>query len=174
MAIDMRDQTFGVEIETVGMKREQACRLVAAMFGTDSTVRYDGTCHETWSCADKKGRRWKFMRDASLNTVNGVGSGCEIVTPVLKYDDMDALQQVARLVRLCGAKADGSCGIHVHVGADKHTPQSMTNLIKMFIGKEDTIYKGLQISESRIRRFTKKVNTNLAAQIRNGEKPRTM
>ena len=173
MAIDMRDQTFGVEIETVGMRREQACRLVAAMFGTDDTVHYDGTCYDTWSCKDKDGRKWKFMRDGSLNTVNGVGSGCEIVTPVLKYKDLDMLQQVARLVRLVGAKADGSCGIHVHVGADKHTPQSMTNLMKMFIGKEDTIYKGLQISDRRIQQYTRKVNRTLAQRLADGEKPRT-
>ena len=38
MAIDLRDQTFGVEIETVGMQREQACRLVAAMFGTSNVL----------------------------------------------------------------------------------------------------------------------------------------
>ena len=173
MAIDLRDQTFGVEIETVGMRREQACRLVAAMFGTDNSVHYDGTGYDTWSCLDKQGRKWKFMRDGSLNTVNGVMSGCEIVTPVLKYKDLDMLQQVARLVRLVGAKADGSCGIHVHVGADKHTPQSMTNLAKMFVGKEDTIYKGLQISESRVQRFTRKVNRTLAQRLANGEKPRT-
>ena len=72
MAIDLRDQTFGVEIETVGMRREQACRLVAAMFGTDGTVYYEGTGYDTWSCKDMEGRKWKFMRDGSLNTVNGV------------------------------------------------------------------------------------------------------
>ena len=173
MAIDLRDQTFGVEIETVGMQREQACRLVAAMFGTSNTVYYEGTGYDTWTCKDKQGRKWKFMRDGSLNTVNGVGSGCEIVTPVLKYKDIEMLQQVARLVRLVGAKADGSCGIHVHVGADKHNAQSMTNLMKMFIGKEDTIYKGLQISDARVRRFTRKVDSRLAQRLADGEKPRT-
>lgn len=173
MAIDLRDQTFGVEIETVGMQREQACRLVAAMFKTSDTVKYEGGGYETWSCLDKQGRKWKFMHDASLNCVNGVVYGCEIVTPVLTYKDLDDLQQVARLVRLVGAKADGSCGIHVHVGSDKHTPQSLTNLAKMFVGKEDTIYKGLNISEARIQRFTKKVDKNLANRLANGAKPRT-
>ena len=172
MAIDFRNQTFGVEIETVGMRREQACKLVAAMFGTEA--RYAGTVYDTWVCKDKEGREWKFMRDSSLNTVNGVCDGCEVVTPVLEYKDIEKLQQVARVLRLVGAKADGSCGIHVHVGADKHTPQSMTNLIKMMIGKEDVIYKGLQVSEDRAMRFTRKVDSRLAARIANGEKPKTM
>ncbi len=171
--IDLRNQTFGVEVETVGMQREQACRLVAAMLGTSETVHYDGGVYETWSCKDKEYRVWKFMHDASLNCVNGVRYGCEIVTPVLTYKDLETLQQVVRLVRLVGAKADGSCGVHVHVGADKHTPQSMTNLMKMFVGKEDTIYKGLKITEERTRRFTRKVSHELAQRIASGERPRT-
>ena len=171
MAIDLRDQTFGVEIETVGMQREQAAKLVAAMFGTEAY--YEGSVYQTWTCKDKQGRKWKFMRDASLNTVNGVCDGCEIVTPVLNYKDIETLQQVVRVVRLVGANADGSCGIHVHVGADKHTPQSMTNLMKMFIGKEDTIYKGLQVSERRTCSYTQKVNRELARRLGDGEKPRT-
>ena len=171
MALDLRNQTFGVEVETVGMKREQAAKLVAAMFGT--TAYYAGGGYDTWECKDMEGRVWKFMSDGSLNTVNGAVKGCEVVTPVLTYKDLETLQQVVRLLRVVGAKADGSCGIHVHVGADKHTPQSMTNLMKMFIGKEDTIYKGLKISRERTRRFTKKVDSELVQRLANGERPGT-
>ena len=169
--IDLRDQTFGVEVETVGMKREQAAKLVAAMFGTQAY--YAGGGYDTWECKDKEGRVWKFMSDGSLHTVNGAVKGCEVVTPVLVYKDIETLQQVVRLLRLVGAKADNSCGIHVHVGADKHTPQSMTNLMKMFIGKEDTIYRGLKISEQRTQSYTKKVNRHLVQRIAEGARPRT-
>jgi hypothetical protein len=167
--MDLREQTFGVEIETVGMKREQACKLVAALFGSDAY--FEGGGYDVWSCKDRKGRKWKFVYDGSLTNPQGA---CEIVTPILTYDDLDDLQLVTRLVRTAGAKADSSCGVHVHVGADKHNPRSLLNLTKMMIGKEDTIYKGLKVSAERASWFTRKVDSRLAERIERGAKPRTM
>lgn len=46
-------------------------------------------------------------------------------SPKLEYSEMGKLQEVVRTLRHAGAVVNGSCGMHVHVDASKHTPQSL-------------------------------------------------
>ena len=52
-----------------------------------------------------------------------------MVTPILTYDDIETLQELVRRLR-AGAKSDPTrgCGVHIHIGAAGHTPQSLRNL----------------------------------------------
>ena len=167
--INMKEQTFGVEIELVKIDRDTVARKVAEYFGT--TAKYVGGGYDTWTCEDRKGRTWKFMRDGSLTNPS---HACEIVTPICTWDDLEDVQEVVRVARRAGAKADGSCGIHVHVGADKHTAASLLNLVKIFTSKEDMLYKALGITDYRAHRFTRKVDYRLADRISKGARPANM
>ena len=169
--INMKEQTFGVEVELVNIERKTAAEAVAAYFGTTAWYAGGEYGYNAWACKDRKGRIWKFMRDGSLTNAD---HACEIVTPICTYDDLADVQEVVRVARRAGAKADGSCGIHVHVGADKHDARSLLNLVKIFRSKEDILYRALAITERRENHYTKKVNCRLVDRIESGARPANM
>ena len=98
--ITIQNQNFGVEIELTGITRQAAAQVIADYYGTIGT-RFMGTVYKTYEAVDNKGRRWKCMRDASITPqrrVNGhvVDANdeykCEVVTPILQYEDIPDLQ----------------------------------------------------------------------------------
>lgn len=46
---EMKKQTIGVEVEMYNITREKACRIIAAYFGTENTVRYIGGSYSAWT-----------------------------------------------------------------------------------------------------------------------------
>lgn len=172
--IGIKDQCFGVEVEMTGITRRQAAEALAAYFGTEP--QYLGTYYDTWGVTDPEGKVWKLMSDSSIRaerkTADGyetVGRGeyqVEMVTPKLTYAELPKLQECVRRVRKAGAKANGSCGIHVHVDAANHNRQSLKNLIGIMYSKEDILFKALQVSESRAERWCKKVREPMLRQAR--------
>ena len=165
----MKKQNFGVEIELTGISRENAAMVIANYFGTNT--RYAGTYYQTHTATDRKGRTWKAMSDASIRTemkdhsyADGSYS-CEIVTPVLQYEDIEDLQNVVRALRRAGAVANSSCGIHVHVDGKNHTPASLTRLMNFAIGRQDLFYEALEIGD-RANRWCKKMNKRLLAAMK--------
>lgn len=99
------------------------------------------------------------MSDSSIVTEMKTESGymhtsnieyrVEMVTPKLTYAELPRLQECVRQVRHVGAKVNHSCGIHVHVDASSHTPQTLRNIVNIMASKEDLIYKTLQVQVSR-------------------------
>ena len=154
----LKEQNYGVEIELVSITRQRASGIIARHFGTTNWHAAREYGYDAWAAKDRKGRVWKCVKDASLNDRNG---GCEVVTPILQYEDMEDLQAIIRLLREAGAKADGSCGIHVHVDASKHTIDSLQRLMNFAIGRQDLFYEALAVSERRTVRFCRKMNKNL-------------
>lgn len=88
---EMKKQTIGVEVEMNSITRERAAKLAAEYFGTG---RYENTASRngyfTWSAWDGQGREWKFQKDVSI--AGDDAHKCEMVTPILKYEDMETLQ----------------------------------------------------------------------------------
>lgn len=171
--IRMKNQTIGVEVEMNCIRREKAARLVAEYFGTtawDSDREY-GYC--SWSCKDKKSRVWKFQKDVSIAGLDY--QKCEMVTPILTYDDLEDLQEIIRILRKAGAKSDASrmCGVHVHIGAKGHTPASMRNLANIMASHESLLAEALNLDSIRINRYCKMVDPRFLEQI-NKRKPKTM
>lgn len=154
----LKEQNFGVEIELIGITRENAAAIIACYFGTASWNAAGVFGYRAWAATDRKGRTWKCVSDGSLNDGNG---GCEVVTPILQYEDIEDLQKIVRLLRENGAKADSSCGIHVHVDASRHTVDSLQRLMNFAVGRQDLFYEALNISSYRSGRFCKKMNKNL-------------
>ena len=175
----MRTQRFGIEIEMTGITREKAAKVIAEYFGTESF--YIGTYYETYGAKDRQGRTWKATYDSSIiaqkkergRTVHAADTyKCEIVSPILTYEDMADLQEVVRQLRHSGAFVNNQCGIHIHVDASRYTPQTLRNLVNIIASKEDILYKALQIDPARLR-WCKKTNERLLETI-NRRKPETM
>ena len=169
----MKKQNFGVEIELTGITRKQAANVIATYFGT--RVQHMGTYYDTYGATDSKGRTWKAMFDGSINTKRTTCSGmvdagreysCEVVTPVLQYEDLEDLQNVVRALRKAGAIANESCGIHIHVDGKNHTPESLTRLMNFAIGRQDLFYEALEIG-NRANRWCRKMNSKLLKAMRN-------
>ena len=101
---EMKKQTIGVEVEMYGITREKAARIAARFFGTgrfEDTAARNGYC--AWSAWDGEGREWKFQRDVSIDADSSQQT--ELVTPILRYEDIPKLQELLRKLRRAGRKA---------------------------------------------------------------------
>jgi len=171
---EMKKQTIGVEVEMNNITRAQAAKVAATHFGTG---RYEDTAYRngyaTWSAWDSQGREWKFQKDVSIAGPDT--EKCELVTPILTYSDMETLQELLRKLRKAGAKSDSTrgCGVHIHIGAKGHTPQTLRNLVNIMASHESLITTALNLSRSRIARYCKMVDPRFLEQI-NKKKPKTM
>ena len=169
---NMKNQTIGVEVEMNGITRDKAAKTAAAYFGTgrfENTARRHG--YSTWSAWDADGREWKFQKDVSIAGPDS--QKCELVTPVLTYSDMELLQGLIRELRHAGAKSSPSrgCGVHIHIGSEGHTPQTIRNLVNLMASHEDQLSKAIEISCGR-RRYCQTVDPEFLKRI-NKRKPKT-
>lgn len=171
---EMKKQTIGVEVEMNGITREKAARTAATYFGTgryENTAGRNGYC--TWSAWDADGREWKFQRDVSITGPDS--EKCELVTPILTYSDIENLQELIRQLRHAGAKSDASrgCGVHIHIGAKGHTPQTLRNLANIMASHESLIADALDLDRGRMSRYCRTVDPRFLEQL-NRRKPSTM
>lgn len=170
----MKTQTIGVEVEKNNITRERAARVAAELFGTgrfENTAFRNGYC--TWSAFDESGREWKFQKDVSIAGPDS--EKCELVTPILQYSDIELLQELIRRLRRAGAKSDATrgCGVHIHIGAKGHTPQTLRNLANIMASHESLLAAALKLDRGRMNRYCKTVDPNFLANL-NKKKPKTM
>ena len=112
----------------------------------------------TWSAWDAQGREWKFQRDVSIEGPDD--QKCEMVTPILTYADMELLQGLVRALRKAGMKSDAGrgCGVHIHIGAKGHTPQTIRNLVNIMASHESQIAKAIKVDAWRQSRYCRTVD----------------
>jgi len=171
---DLKNQTIGVEIEMNSITRENAAKIAAEYFGTG---RYENTAYRngysSWSAWDAQGREWKFQKDVSIRGDDL--HKCEMVTPILTYNDIEALQEVCRRLRKAGAKSDATrgCGVHIHIGAKGHTPKTLRNLANLMASHERLLADALKLDSYRMSRYCRTVDPNFLEQL-NRKKPDTM
>lgn len=170
----MKAQTIGVEVEMV-MNRQEAAKIAAKLFGTgrwEYTGYEDG--YSTWSAWDAKGRKWKFSRDSSIRASED--EKCELVTPhPFYYEDIPLLQELIRQLRHAGAKSSPSymCGVHIHIGAQGHTPATLRNLANIMASHESLLVEALKLDGDRIDRYCRTVDPDFLREV-NSKKPATM
>ena len=150
---NLKNQTIGVEVEMNNITREKAARIAAEFFGTgrfQNTASRNG--YSTWSAWDAQGREWKFQKDVSIAGCDS--EKCELVTPILHYADIETLQELVRTLRKAGAvsHAGVGAGVHIHIGANGHTPQTLRNLANIMASHEQLIADALKIDQGRINR----------------------
>ena len=170
----MKTQTIGVEVEMNNITRRMAAKTAATVFGTN---RYEDTAYrngyQAWSAWDAQGREWKFQKDVSIAGPDN--KKCEMVTPILTYEDIELLQMVIRALRKAGAvsHAGVGAGVHIHIGANGHTPQTLRNLANIMASHESLLADSLKLDRGRISRYCKTVDPNFLKQL-NKKKPSTM
>ena len=171
----MKSQTIGVEIEMYNITRQNAAKEAAAFFGS-SRVEYTAARNRymTWSTWDSQGREWKFQRDSSIKARTDEEK-CEMVTPILTYDDIETLQELVRTLRRKGAKSDPAhmCGVHIHIGAAGHDARSLRVLANLMASHEGLLTSAIRIDQSRIWRYCRTVNRDFLTEV-NRKKPQTM
>ena len=171
---NLKNQTIGVEIEMNSITREKAAQIAADFFGTgrsQNTASRNG--YSTWSAWDGDGREWKFQKDVSIAGPDS--EKCELVTPILHYEDIETLQELVRQLRHAGAKSDASrgCGVHIHIGANGHTAQTLRNLANIMASHESLIAEALDLDHRRMNRYCRTVDPRFLEQV-NKKKPTTM
>ena len=171
---EMKKQTIGVEIEMNSITRDKAAKIAATYFGTgrfQNTASRNG--YYTWSAWDEQGREWKFQKDVSIAGCDS--EKCELVTPILTYADIETLQELVRQLRHAGAKSDATrgCGVHIHIGAKGHTPQTMRNLANIMASHESLIADALDLDRGRMHRYCRTVDPRFLESL-NKKKPKTM
>ena len=170
----MKKPTFGIEIEGNNITREKAARTAARCFETD---RYEYTAgrngYDAWSAWDSQGREWKFQKDVSITGPES--QKCEMVSPILHYEDMELLQGVVRALRKAGMKSDYTrmAGVHVHISGEGHTPQTIRNLVNIMAAHESQLAKAIRIDRNRMNRYCRTVDPKFLEEV-NRKKPRTM
>ena len=162
----MKNQTFGIELETTGLGRARTAQVLAEHFGT--VARHVGLHLDNWTVAMPDGRHWTVESDASVTDPDA-----EVVSPVCRWEDIPMVQEVVRALRRAGAMTDESCGIHIHVGLGEHTPQSLRRLVNIVNAKEDLLTMALGISPERREQWCQPVEPRFLAQL-NQRKPTSM
>ncbi|MEG0580016.1 MAG: amidoligase family protein [Niameybacter sp.] len=176
----MRTQMFGIEIEFTGITRKEAAECIKTQLGAECSSHIGGT-YDAYHVRDLKGRTWKIVSDSSIQAQKKQGLGMvyataeyrvELVSPILTYEDIEPLQEIVRALRTEGGITNKTCGIHIHIDAYKHTPNSLKNLVNLVASKEKLLYKALEIDSERLR-YCKKLNEELIQAI-NQKKPKSL
>lgn len=122
--------------------------------------------NDTWFVLQIRGENDKPNTIAFYMHTSDIEYRVEMVTPKLTYAELPRLQECVRQVRHAGAKANISCGIHVHVDAANHNRQSLKNLLSIMYSKEDILFKALQVNERRASRWCQKVREPMLKEAR--------
>ena len=159
-----------------GITRKQAANAVAALFGTTAVHLSSSRTYDPWEVKDNEGKTWRFVADGSITgqrredghivLADRKPYKVELNSPKLEYSEMDKLQEVVRSLRRAGAFVNSSCGLHVHVDASNHTPQSLKNALSIMYSKEDILFKALNVSARRSDHWCQKVRKPTLDKIR--------
>jgi hypothetical protein len=162
-----------------GITRKDAALAAQTVLG--GTLAYGGSYYDTYELKTFDGRTWKFTYDGSIRCetkTRGIKESAsrlysvELVSPILTYEgDIESLQEVIRALRKAGAFTNSSCGIHIHLDGQPHTPRSIRNFVNIIYARNDLFYKALGIEAQRAR-YCKRMDEHLVATM-NRLKPTT-
>ena len=149
---------------------------MAALFGTMARQTHESRTYDPWEVIDNEGKKWRFVYDSSIHASHRIGRQqlpisdgtykVEMNSPKLEYSEMGKLQEVVRALRRAGGIVNDSCGMHVHVDASKHTPQSLKNVLSIMYSKEDILFAALKVNPARIDSYCQAVDEPILEEIR--------
>ena len=156
-----------------GLTRKKAAKVTADLLMGEITELYDYYGTLVVTAPDQ--REWRFMYDSSILTercqdgtnftTDDNAYSVELVSPILTYrEDIDTLQRLIRRLKKAGAFTNGSCGIHIHLDGENHTPRSIRNFINLVASRNDLFYKALQIGDER-KNYCKKLDEYLVKRM---------
>ena len=142
--------SYGTELEYTHISRERAAKAIQSVTG--GSIEHTGGGYDTWSVTTPDGRIWKAVSDSSLGDHT---TTAEVVSPILRYEDMDTLQEIVRALRKAGAETPECTSQHVHIGVDDWTPRQIANLARIYYKQEVLIMKAVGTLPTRMDRYTK-------------------
>lgn len=118
---DGKTFTFGVEIECFA--DPSRVHLNARLNNLE--IRYEGYNHRD------NDHYYKFVSDSS---VNGLPNPIECVSPILQdaQEGHESLKNCLKTLNDSEARVNSSCGLHVHVGAERLTDEAYVNVFKNY------------------------------------------
>ena len=152
--------TFGTELEYTHISRERAANAIQKVVG--GTVRHTADGYDAWTVFAPDGRQWKAVRDGSLT---GESTSAEVVTPILKWEDMETLQKVVRELRKAGAETPSCTSQHVHIGVRDFTAKQIANFARIWYKQETLVLKALGTLPTRLARYTKPTDREFIARL---------
>ena len=148
--VDKDDFTFGIELEYEHISKNYAAHAVESALGGEIEPYYelddeDGDDGDDYTVYCGEDGDWSVVYDGSLH------DGAEVVSPILRYEQISAVQTVVRELRYHGAEVRDNCGIHVHVNADlfRESPKKIQNLINLLYKNEALITEAIGIPSDR-------------------------
>ena len=149
-----KTMTFGTELEYTEITREKAAKAIYSVVG--GRVRYTAGAYDTWEVTAPDGRVWKAVSDRSLGDR---ANSAEVVTPIMRWEDIPTLQEVVRALRRAGAQATSRTSQHVHIGVANFNAKQIANIARIFYKQEELILKSAGTLEYRIAHYTKRTDS---------------
>ena len=150
--------TFGIELEIVGLTTRQSAQVLMSA-GIDT--RDEGYNHETRSY-------WKVVNDGSLRTQYQGQATAEVVSPVLNVTDFDQLRKVTNALKDAGARVNGTCGTHVHIGGFDLAPDKVLKSAKFWSICQDLTDQLVAVSRRGENRWAQRLNSTDLDRIQRG------
>lgn len=117
---DFSKLTFGVEIECYNVIRQD---LIENATANGLQIRSEGYNH-----ADNR-HYYKIVSDSSLQGVNTN----EVVSPILKgKKGLQSLETLCASLSAIDARVNRSCGLHVHIGAERMSDEHYCRLVRNY------------------------------------------
>ncbi len=133
-AFDFSKLTFGVEIECYNFTRQA---LIENGTQKGLQVRSEGYNHED------NNHYYKIVSDSSIQGVNAN----EVVSPILKGSKVkSSLKSICDALAECDARVNVSCGLHVHIGAEKMSDEHYCRLVRNYQRLEKAIDSFMPVS----------------------------
>lgn len=156
--------TYGTELEYTNICRSRAAKAIQSVVG--GTIEHVGGSYDTWTVTARDGKVWKAVSDASLGNKR---TSSEIVTPILRWEDMETLQEVVRALRHAGAQTPSCTSQHVHIGVEDFTAKQIANFARIWYKQEAIILKALATLPSRLAHYTKPTDREFIARLENAK-----
>ncbi len=93
---------------------------------------------------------WTMALDELQTDDTGAESGGELKPPPIRWDDREQIREMLSRLQSQGARANWSCGLHVHVGLEPWGQDIVLPLIEAALSYQETIQTLLQTSEHRL------------------------
>ena len=169
----MKTLGFGVEVEYAEISIQRMLKQIQSVVGGFETRERNSQGGYSRGIKAPDGRVWFAMRDCSIRSRNG--QGAELVTPILRYSDIETLQNIVRACRNRGirfpegdacAEANRSCGIHIHIGAEEFDIKATKRFIKLVAKWEQVMTSALDIHNRRLEDYCKPVSQELVTKLK--------
>jgi hypothetical protein len=150
--------TFGIELELVGLTTRQSAQVL---------VRAGIEAHaETYNHNTRP--HWKVVHDGSLRTEYQGCATAEVVSPILNVTDFEQLRKVTNALKEAGARVNGSCGTHVHIGGFDLSPAKVFRGAQFWSLVQHMTDKLVAPSRRGDTRWAKRLNADDMARIEGG------